>query len=188
MEQKTNALKTSSKVIAIIMKIGYIAMIVAMCICVASLIFMAVTGGRTSIVTSGGTTIGITNDIALSASAENDPARSAAELIAMFSEYFVMSALLFVIFLLAQQMFSEISVTGDPFMAKYVKIVRAIGILVATISFAIGITEVIISSVTATQIVKTYTEAPGIGVGVILFCLSYIISYGCGLKEQHSNE
>lgn len=184
MEQKTKALKTASKVIAVLMKIGYIAMIVAMCICAASLIFMAATGGKTSIVTAGGTTIGIAGDLTLSASIASDATRSTAELIAMFSEYFVMSALLFVIFLLAQRMFGQISVTGDPFTAKYGKTVRAIGILVAAMTFALGITEAIVSSVAAAQIAGTYAEAPGIGVGAILFCLSYIIDYGCGLKEQ----
>lgn len=184
MEQKTNALKTASKVIAIIMKIGYIAMIVAMCICVGSLIFMAVTGGKTSIVTSGGTTIGIGSDLTLSASDAGDTANSTSAFVGMFSVYLVMSALLFIIFLLAQRMFGEISATGDPFTVKYVKTVRAIGILVVGMTFALGITEAIASSVAATQIAGIYSEAPGIVVGAIIFCLSYIIDYGCGLKEQ----
>ena len=186
MEQRIKSLKTSSKVIAVIMKIGYIAMIVAMCICAASLIFMAATGGKTSIVTAGGTTIGIAGDLSLSTSIAGDSVRSTVEFIAMFTEYFVMSALLFVIFLLAQRMFGELSVTGDPFIEKYGNTVRAIGILVAAMTFAIGITEAVVSSVTATQIAGTYAEAPGIGVGAIIFCLSYIIDYGCGLKEQRS--
>lgn len=186
MEHRTNALKTSSKVIAIFMKIGYIAMIVAMCICVASFIFMAVTGGKTSIVTDGGTTIGIASDLPISTAAAGETTRATAELVAMFSEYFVMSALLCVIFLLAQRMFGEISATGDPFTAKYVKTVRVIGILVVAMTFAVGLTEVVVSAVTATQIAGSYAEAPGIGVGAIIFCLSYIIDYGCGLKEQRS--
>lgn len=186
MEQKTNALKTSSKVIAIMMKIGYIAMIVAMCVCVGSLIFMAATGGKTSIVTSGGTTIGVTSNLTLSTSHASDATRSTAEHIAMFSEYFVMSALLFVIFLLAQRMFCEISATGDPFTEKYVKTVRAIGILVAATTLIIGITEAIVSSAAAIKITGTYAEAPGIGVGAIIFCLSYIIDYGRGLKERQT--
>ena len=177
MEQKIKALKISSKVIAVMMKIGYIAMIVAMCICMVSLIFMAATGGKTAI-NIGGTTIGIAGNFTF----------STAELIAMFSEYFVMSAFLFVIFLLAQRMFGEISVTGDPFTAKYVRAVRTIGILAVVMTFAVGITETVISLATAAQIAGTYAEAPGIGVGAILFCLSYIIDYGCGLKGQRSAE
>lgn len=188
MEQKTNALRTSSKVMTVIMKIGYIAMIVAMCICAASLIFMAVTGGKTSIVTAGGTIIGITSDLIVSTSAASNPELPTAELIIMFSEFFVMSALLFVIFLLAQRMFGEINVTGDPFVEKYAKVVRAIGILVVAMTFAIGITESVVSLATATQNAGTYAEAPGIAFGAIIFCLSYIIDYGCGLKEQRSAE
>lgn len=178
MEQKKVALKTSSKIIAVIMKIGYIAMIVAMCICAASLIFMAVTGGQTSIVTPGGTTIGIADGVSV----------TPAEFVAVFAEYLVMSALLFVIFLLAQRMFGEISVTGDPFTEKYVKTVRVIGILVAAMTFAVGITEAIVSSLAATQDVKANTEVPGIVFGAVIFCLSYFIDYGCGLKKQRISE
>jgi hypothetical protein len=178
MEHKTNALKTASKVIAVIMKIGYIAMIVAMCVCAVSLIFMAVTGGHTSIVTSGGTTIGV-SDGTLS---------TPSELIAMFVEYFVISALLFVIFLLAQRMFGEISTTGDPFLAKHVKTIRAIGILVAAMTIVVGVTESIVSAFTATEGIEAYTEAPGIVFGAVIFCLSYIIDYGYGLREQQSAE
>ncbi|MDD3919628.1 MAG: hypothetical protein PHO41_00415 [Eubacteriales bacterium] len=178
MEQKTNALKTSSKVIAVIMKIGYIAMIVAMCICAASLIFMAVTGGQTSIDTAGGMTIGVADGVST----------TPAELIAMFAEYLVISALLFVIFLLAQRMFGEISVTGDPFVEKYAKSVRVIGILVAAMTFVVGIMDTIVSSFVATAGIEAYTEAPGIVFGAVIFCLSYIIDYGCGLKEQSASK
>lgn len=178
MEQKSNALKTSSKVIAVIMKIGYIAMIVAMCVCAASLIFMAVTGGQTSIVTAGGTTIGIADGTSATPT----------EFVAVFAEYLVISALLFAIFLLAQRMFGEISVTGEPFTAKYVKTVRAIGILVAAMTFAVGIMETIVSAFASTGNVEAYTEAPAIVFGAVIFCLSYIIDYGCGLKEQCTAE
>ncbi len=178
MEQKTNALKTSSKVIAVIMKIGYIAMIVAMCVCAASLIFIAATGGQTSIITSGGTTIGVADGVSA----------TPAELIAVFAQYLVMSALLFVIFLLAQRMFGRISETGDPFTEQYVRTIRVIGILVAAMTFAVGIMEAIVTSFAATQNVKTYTEAPGIVFGAVIFCLSYIIDYGCGLKKQRGSD
>lgn len=176
MEQKINALKRSSKVIAVIMKIGYIAAIVALCLCAATLISTAITG-KAAFSTSNGTNF-------ILADGEN---ASPAGLIAMSIVYFVMSGFLFAIFLLAQRMFGEISATGDPFTAKYVKTIRVIGILVAAMTFAIGLADWITSTITATKGTEIYTEAPGLVVGAIIFCLSYIIDYGCGLKKQTEN-
>ena len=178
MEQKIKRLKVSSKVVAILMKIGYISMIVAMCICGSSLVFMAATGGKTSIVTTEGTKIGIASNMKL----------STGEFVGMFTELFVISAFLFVIFLLAYRMFKEISVTGDPFTTKYVKTIRTIGILVVVTYFAVSFTESIVSLVAGTKSVINYAEAPGIGAGAFIFFFSFIIDYGCGLKEQKSDE
>ena len=177
MEQKIKSLKTAGKIISVIMKIGYIAMIVVMCICAASLIFLAVTDGQTS-VDFGGTTIGIMD-------ASISPAYV---IVAVCIEYFIMSGFLFVIFLLAQRIFGEISVTGDPFTQKYVKYIRAIGILIAAMTIFTGIANTIISSFPSAIVVGTYTEAPGIVIGAIIFCLSYIIDYGCALKDRGVSE
>ena len=172
MEQKTNALKSASKVISILMKIGWVAMIVAACLCAAALIFVAVTGGQTSVTTSGGVNLIVADELAA----------SPAELVATSAVYLVMGGFLFAIFLLAQRMFGEISATGDPFLPKYVKTVRVIGILVAAMTFGVGLADAIASS--AAPGMQAHPEAPGIVVGAIIFCLSYIIDYGCGLKTQ----
>lgn len=173
MEQRTNALKTSGKVIAIIMKIGYIAMIVAICICAASLIFVGVTGGKTSVATLGGMNIKIADELTGSPSG----------FIALSVVYLVMSGFLLAIFLLAHRMFGEISATGDPFAEKYGKTVRVIGVLIAAMTIAVGLADMLTSAVGA-ETAQAHTEAPGIVFGAIVFCLSYIIDYGYGLKEQ----
>ena len=175
MEQKMNALKTSGKVIAVIMKIGYIAMIVALCVCAAALIFIAATG-ETSM-TAGGVNILVADDL------PSDPS----EVIVMGTVYFVMSGFLLAIFLLAQRMFGEISVTGHPFTAKHVKTVRVIGILVAAMTLAVGLADAVASAYLSVQTVETYPGAPGIVVGAIIFCLSYILDYGCALEKHAEN-
>lgn len=174
MEQTANSLKTSSKVISIIMKIGYIAMIVALCVCAASIIFVLATGGQTSVATSSGVNFIVADQTSASPS----------ELIALSAVYFVMSGFLLAIFLLAQRMFGEISATGDPFKEQYARTVRVIGILVAAMTFAVGLADLIASSFAAIKSAETYTEAPGIVVGAIIFCLSYIIDYGCMLSKS----
>lgn len=174
MEEKTNALKTSGKVISIIMKIGYIVTIITMCASAAVLIFMAVTGGKTSITTSGGTKIAIADE--LSTTPE--------DLVIFCAELLVISIFLFVIFLLIYRMFHEISMTGDPFTEKYVQTIRIIGVLVAMMTTVTGIISVTATSFTIDGNVGKYTEAPGIAVGIIIFCFSYIIDYGCALKSS----
>lgn len=174
MEQKTKALKTSSRIIAILMKIGYVATIVAMCICAATLIFMAVTGGRTSVATAGGIHIRIADGLSVAPK----------ELAATCAAYLVMGSLLFVVFLLASRMFGEISKTGDPFVEKYGETVRTIGILAAIIPIAAGIVDSVASLFGATEGLEAYAGFPGIAVGAILFCLSYILDYGCALQSQ----
>ena len=175
MEQRIKSLKTAGKVISVIVKIGYISMAVVMCVCAASLVFMAATGGNTSVVI-GDMTVGIT-----------DASVSASEAIAVCAEYLIMGGFLFAIFLLAQKMFGEISVTGDPFTAKYAKRVRVIGILIAAMTVVTGIADTVISSLASVKGLETYTEAPGIVFGAVIFCLSYNIDYGCGLKEQNAS-
>ncbi len=177
MEEKTKALKNASKVIAVIMKIGYTAMIVAMCVCVVTLIFLAATGGETSVVTSKGTFIGVA-----------DSSVSPEQVIAVSVECLVMGGFLFVIFLLAQKMFFTISVSGNPFTEKYVKSVRAIGILVASMSVASGLVNTLMSFFMPVEALKAYIEAPGIVFGAVIFCLSYIIDYGCALKAADKSE
>lgn len=176
MEQKINSLKSASKVISVIMKIGYIAMIVGMCVCLSSLLFMAITGGKTQIVI-GSTTVGV-----------KDASVSPSEVIAICAEYFIMGVFLFTIFLLAQKMFGEIGATGDPFTLKYVRYIRAIGILIAAMTVICGFANTIISSLASVKGLETYTEAPGIVFGAVIFCLSYVIDYGCGLKTQRLSE
>ena len=81
-------------------------------------------------------------------------------------------------------MFHEISVTGNPFIAKYVKTVKVIGILMASMTIVGGLAETIITLVAADSSAEMITETPGIVVGIIIFCLSYIIDYGCAMKEK----
>lgn len=178
MEQKTNALKTSSKVISIIMKIGYTVMIVALCITVGTMLFLAISGGKTSFSLSGGTNLIIADGLP----------QSIESLTALFTQLLVMTGFLFAIFFLTYRMFHEISVTGDPFVAKYVKIVRAIGILVAAMTIVGGLVETIITLFVKENSVDMMSQAPGIVVGVIIFCLSYIIDYGCSLKEKTKSD
>src|SRR5574344_1887581 len=161
MEQKTNALKVSSKVISVIMKIGYIVMLVMTCISASSLIFMAVTGGKTSVKIAGGHKIAITDELS----------KTPKELV--------------VIFILTQRVFQNINLTGNPFTEKHVKTVRVIGILVVIMNIVVPVVADIGEFVAGTDLLKGYTEAPGIVVGIIIFCLSYIIDYGCALKEEY---
>lgn len=172
MEQKRNALKTSSKVISTIMKIGYTVIIVALCITVAAMVVLAISGGKTSFALSGGTNIIIADGLP----------ETMGNLTAFLTQLLVMSAFLFAIFLLTYRMFHEISVTGNPFVAKYVTTVRAIGILVAAMTIAGGLVETIMTLVVGESAIDMITDAPGVVVGVIIFCLSYIIDYGCSLK------
>lgn len=175
MEQKTNALKVSSKVISVIMKIGYIVMLVMTCISASSFIFMAVTGGKTSVKIAGGHKIAITDELS----------KTPKELAVIFSEFLIMGVFLFVIFLLTQRMFQNINLTGNPFTEKHVKTVRVIGILVVIMNIVVPVVADIGEFVAGTDLLKGYTEAPGIVVGIIIFCLSYIIDYGCALKEEY---
>ncbi len=169
MDQKTKALQSASKVISILMKIGWIAMIVAACVCAAALIFVAVTGGQTSVTASGGVRFVIADELAA----------TPAELVATSAVYLAMGGFLFAIFLLAQRMFGEISATGDPFVPQYVKTVRVIGILVAAMTFGVGLADTIASAAAAGT--RAHPDAPGIVVGAIIFSLSYILVYGCGM-------
>ena len=174
MDQKTNALKKSSKVISVIMKIGYTVMIVALCITVAAMLFLAISGGETSVALSNETNLIIADGLP----------ESTGSLTAFFVEFLLTGAFIFAIFFLTYRMFQEISVTGDPFVVKYVTTVRAIGILVASMTIAVGLAETIITLVTGDSSLELFTELPGIVVGIIIFCLSYIIDYGCSLKEK----
>lgn len=176
MDSAQNALKVSGKVIAVIMKIGYIAMIVAVCFCVVSMIFVAVTGGKTEVAAEGGVNIRVID--AEGASPE--------ETMATCAVYGVMSAFLLAIFMQASKMFAQIAKTGDPFEKKYGKTVRVIGILVAATTIGTGLADTIASLIVKTSSMQAYTEAPGLVVGAIIFCLSYVIDYGCALKAQNT--
>lgn len=178
MEQKTNALKASSRVISIIMKIGYTVMIVALCITAVTLLFLTISGGKTSFALANGTNVIIADGL---------PA-SMGSLTVFFTQLVVMSAFLFAIFFLTYRMFHEISMTGDPFITKYVKTVRVIGILVASMTIAVGFAETIMVLVAGEKSIEMITETPGIVVGVIIFCLSYIIDYGCTMKEKSETD
>lgn len=174
MEQKTKALKTSGKVIAILMKVGYIMMLVTLCASAVVLLFMAITGRQTSVETIGGMKITIAEASLLTTKG----------MIAMCIGLLVTSGFLLAIFLLAHRMFNEISTTGDPFVEKHVQTIRIIGALVVSMTIATGVLESVAATFLSTDGLGAYFEAPGIVVGVILFCLSYIIEYGCALKEQ----
>ncbi len=174
MEQKTISLKKSSKVISIIMKIGYTVMLVALCITVAAMLVLAISGGESSFALSDGTNIIIADGLP----------ESMGNPTAFFTQLLIMTGFLFTIFLLTYRMFHEISVTGNPFIAKYVKTVKVIGILMASMTIVGGLAETIITLVAADSSAEMITETPGIVVGIIIFCLSYIIDYGCAMKEK----
>lgn len=174
MNEQQKAIKASSKVIAVIMKIGYIAMIVAMSICVINLLFMAVTGGQTSIVTSSGMRI-----VAVSAPGTTPQGVAAISIAAL-----IISAFLFAIFLLTYRIFHEISVTGTPFNVKYVKAIKAIGILVAVMSIVGSTVDSIAASYAGMETLGLCSDSTGVIFGVIIFCLAYIFDYGCTLQKQ----
>lgn len=174
MNDNQKSIKTSSKVISVIMKIGYIAMIVAMCICASSLIFIVATGGKTSVVTSGG--IRIMAADASGTSPEGVAAICAAGL--------VVGAFLFAIFLLTYRMFNEISITGTPFNLKYVKTIKTIGVLVAVMTVVGGFVDSAAASYAGMETLGLITDSTGLVFGVIIFCLAYIFDYGCALQKQ----
>lgn len=174
MNNTQKSILVSSKVIAIIMKIGYIAMIVAASICAVCLIFIAVNGGETSLITSGGMKI-----VAMDKSVTTTEAA-----IAIASAVLIMCAFLFVIFLLTYKVFNEVGVTGTPFNVKHVKSIRLIGIHVAAMTIAGGIADAVAASYAGTATLGIYTGASGLIVGAVIFCLGYVYEYGCELQAK----
>lgn len=174
MNEKEKAMRTSSKVISVIMKIGYIAMIVAMSICAVCLIFMAVTGGKTSIVTPGGTNIMVA-----------DGAFATPEgVAAICASMLVSGGVLFAIFFLTHRVFNEISTAGTPFNPKYVKTIKIIGVLVAVMGIVGGIVDSVVATFAGTEALGVYTNSPGVIVGVVIFCLAYVFDYVCSLQKE----
>lgn len=174
MNEKQKAIKTSSKVISVIMKIGYIAMIVEMCICIVSLIFVAVTGGNISYITSG--TIRLV--------AVGESLSSPAGVVAVCSAALILGAFMFAIFFLTYRIFNEISRTCTPFNIKYAKQIKAIGILVAVMTIVGNIVDSIGAYYAGVETLGMFSDSTGVIFGVIIFCLSYIFDYGCALQQQ----
>lgn len=174
MDEKLKAMQVACKVISVIMKIGYIAMIAVMCVCAASLIFIAATGGETSVVTPGGTNIVV-------ADAELESPESVA---AICAALLVAGAFLFVIFLLTHRVFSEISATGAPFNTKYVKTIKRVGVLAAAMGLAGGIVGSVAAAYAGADTSGIFAGAPGVLVGAVIYCLAYIFDYGCALQKQ----
>lgn len=173
MDEKIKAIKTSSKVISVIMKIGYVAMIVEMCICLVGLIFIAITGGETSIVTSGGVRI-----VAVDA-----PVTTAKGAIAVCVAAFILGAFLFFIFRLAYRMFREINATGTPFNENYVKVIKRIGVLVAVMTVVESAVDSAAAAFAGVDTLGMSSDSTGVIFGVIIYCLAYIFDYGCTLQK-----
>lgn len=172
MNEAMKAMKISGKVIAIIMKITYIVMIVVACFLAAVLVFLAVTGD-TSVVTSSGLKI-----------AAADDALSPGSAMAACAALLVMAAFLFVISLLVHRMFREISKTGVPFKPEYVKTIKTVGVLLAAMSVAGGFAESVAASTMGTDALGMANNAPGVLVGVIVYCFAYVFEYGCAMQRR----
>lgn len=174
MDKKLNAMKVSSKVIMVLMKIGYIASIVAICLCAAGIIFMLATGGKTSFITSSGIRFVMTDETLAS------PEKIAA----VCSVVLILTIFLYTVFLLTYRIFKDINATGNVFDEKHVKTIKIIGILLASMSVFVGLADTIATLATGIEVLGAYKEAPGIGIGAIVFCLAFIYDYGCALQKK----
>ena len=176
MNEKQINIKKSSKAIAALMKIGYIAMIVAVSISVCNLAFLVCTGGDMEVYTSSGITI--------KAAIVDENINTTEGIVALSIAVIIMSAFMFVIFLFAYQIFNEISKNAMPFNEKYVKRIKQIGILIAVMTLVGNTVDAAASAKIGVSTLGICTDSTGIAFGIIIYCLAFIFDYGCMLQKQ----
>ncbi|MGG4195829.1 DUF2975 domain-containing protein [Paenibacillus jamilae] len=110
---------------------------------------------------------------------------SKSDLIITFSGEVVRLCLIMVILFIARRIFKDISKDYTPFVAKHMKRLKRISLLIAGIAIIPGFVEIaMIQMVTPAARVNVSFELFYILVAVVFFCLAQIFDYGRMLQQQ----
>ena len=168
-------LQKTSKVVSILTKIIYIALIVAMCMEVIAIAWIGISPDSNSFMI-GSVTI---------ASPISKDGHTNGEVVAELSSNLVNQVLLFAIFVIAHQIFKDISHEHTPFNIKHVKRIKTISILTLISSIITPTIEMALTKIFAPAVEASSEINFGfIAIAIMFYCLALIFEYGTILQTQ----